>query len=135
MQSFVPSAAGQVGGRIFGTQSWSKAGFTPAHLFVFLEYCAMWFSSPRLHYGSDWTRERLTFYWNMKKRIVGFHLDEEQHWVAELECGHNQHVRHNPPWTIRPWVITEEGRDRALGHELNCKKCDAGAPPDQSDLH
>ena len=76
-----------------------------------------------------------TFCWNMKKRIVGFHLDEEQHWVAELECGHNQHVRHNPPWTIRPWVITEEGRDRALGHELNCKKCDVGAPPDRSDLH
>ena len=75
-----------------------------------------------------------TFCWNMKKRIVGFHLDEEQHWVAELECGHNQHVRHNPPWTIRPWVITEEGRDRALGHKLNCKKCDVGAPPDQSDL-
>ena len=72
--------------------------------------------------------------WNMKKRIVGFHLDEEQHWVAELECGHNQHVRHNPPWTIRPWVITEQGRNRALGHELNCTKCDVGAPPDQSDL-
>jgi hypothetical protein len=30
--------------------------------------------------------------------------------------------------------MTEEGRDRALGHELNCKKCDVGAPPDQSDL-
>ena len=95
----------------------------------------MWLSSPRLHYGSDWTCGRLTFCWNMKKRIVGFHLDEEQHWVAELECGHNQHVRHNPPWTIRPWVMTAEGRDRALGHELNCKKCDVGAPPDQSDLH
>jgi len=37
---------------------------------------------------------------SMNKRIVGFHLDEEQHWVAELECGHNQHVHHNPPWTI-----------------------------------
>jgi hypothetical protein len=32
-------------------------------------------------------------------------------------------------------VITEEGRDRALGHELNCKKCDVGAPPDHNDLH
>ena len=33
----------------------------------------------------------------MKRRIVGFHQDEEQHWVAELECRHNQHVRHDPP--------------------------------------
>src|SRR5215210_4128901 len=67
---------------------------------------------------------------NMKKRIVGFHLDDEQHWVAKLECGHNQHVRHNPPWIDRPWVMAQEGRHKALGHELNCMKCDIGAPPD-----
>jgi hypothetical protein len=40
----------------------------------------------------------------MERRIVGFHQDDERHWVAELECGHNQHVRHHPPWTVRPWV-------------------------------
>lgn len=68
----------------------------------------------------------------MKKRIVGFHLDEDRYWVAELECRHNQHVRHNPPWTNRPWVITPEGRARVLGMQLNCKKCDAGAPPDRA---
>jgi hypothetical protein len=60
----------------------------------------------------------------MNRKIVGFHRDEEQHWVAELECGHNQHVRHDPPWTIRPWVITPEGRTRALGRTLACRKCD-----------
>jgi Protein of unknown function (DUF3565) len=38
----------------------------------------------------------------MGQRIVGFHQDNAQHWVAELECGHNQHVRHDPPWTNRP---------------------------------
>ena len=27
----------------------------------------------------------------MERRIVGFHQDDEQHWVAELECGHTQH--------------------------------------------
>ena len=37
----------------------------------------------------------------MQQAIVGFHLDEEQHWVAELACGHNQHVRHTPPWQNR----------------------------------
>ncbi|HNL36500.1 MAG TPA: DUF3565 domain-containing protein, partial [Agitococcus sp.] len=33
----------------------------------------------------------------MQQAIVGFHTDEENHWVAELACGHNQHTRHNPP--------------------------------------
>jgi len=40
----------------------------------------------------------------MDRRIAGFHQDEEIFWVAELECGHQQHVRHNPPMTLRPWV-------------------------------
>ncbi len=66
----------------------------------------------------------------MKRKIVSFHQDAEQHWVARLDCGHNQHVRHNPPWTNRPWVITPEGREAALGLELDCKKCDEGRPPD-----
>lgn len=68
----------------------------------------------------------------MKKKIVGFHQDDEQHWVAELECGHDQHVRHNPPWFNRPWVITPAGRTRFLGHRLECRKCDAGAPSDRA---
>jgi hypothetical protein len=66
----------------------------------------------------------------MERRIVGFHLDEEQHWVAELECGHNQHVRHDPPWSNRPWTQTPEGRATAIGARLNCRKCDTGAPRD-----
>ena len=33
----------------------------------------------------------------MQAQVTGFHQDEEVHWVAELECGHNQHVRHDPP--------------------------------------
>ena len=66
----------------------------------------------------------------MKRKIVSFHQDEEQHWVARLDCGHNQHVRHNPPWTNRPWVVTPAGREAALGLELDCKKCDEGRPPD-----
>ncbi len=39
----------------------------------------------------------------MNHRIVGFHQDEHQDWVAELDCGHNQHVRHDPPFQTRPW--------------------------------
>ena len=66
----------------------------------------------------------------MEKRIVGYPQDEELHWMAELECGHHQHLRHQPPWTNRPWVTTPEGRASHLGDKLDCKKCDRGLPPD-----
>lgn len=66
----------------------------------------------------------------MEQPITGYHLDEEGHWVAQLACGHNQHVRHQPPWVNRPWVISEHGRSEMLGFRLNCVKCDEGAPMD-----
>jgi hypothetical protein len=65
----------------------------------------------------------------MKRKIVDFHTDAEGHWVAELECGHDQHVRRAPPIVERPWVMTEEGRASRLGHELNCVKCDDAPRP------
>jgi len=67
----------------------------------------------------------------MDQPITGYHQDEQQDWVAELACGHFQHVRHNPPWTNRPWVVTLAGRTAHQGHLLACKKCDVGAPPDK----
>ena len=59
----------------------------------------------------------------MQRRITGFHQDEHDDWVADLDCGHGQHMRHNPPWTSRPWVTTAEGRARYLGQTLHCRKC------------
>lgn len=61
----------------------------------------------------------------MKGRVVGFHQDVEQHWVADLECGHAQHVRHDPPWQVREWVTTAEGRKAHLGMEWDCRLCSA----------
>lgn len=60
----------------------------------------------------------------MQRRIIGFHQDDESHWVADLDCGHAQHVRHDPPWTLRPWVITAEGREAMLDEPLECRLCD-----------
>ncbi|HXI21429.1 MAG TPA: DUF3565 domain-containing protein [Gemmatimonadales bacterium] len=65
----------------------------------------------------------------MRRRITGFHRDLEGHWVAELECGHGQHVRHDPPWQVRPWVLDEATRRDHLGTWLDCRRCDEAPPP------
>jgi hypothetical protein len=60
----------------------------------------------------------------VERGIVGFEQDEMDDWVALLECGHRQHVRHRPPWQERPWVVTPEGRQGRLGTPLDCVHCD-----------
>lgn len=64
------------------------------------------------------------------KPITGYHIDAEGHWVAQLSCGHNQHVRHDPPWDRRDWVLSLNGRDAMIGFELYCRKCVDGAAAD-----
>jgi hypothetical protein len=61
----------------------------------------------------------------MLRRITGFREDGALHWIAELECGHGQHVRHRPPWEVRPWVLTEPTRNEKIGTTLNCLICQA----------
>lgn len=60
----------------------------------------------------------------MKRAIAGFHLDNEGDRVADLDCGHGQHVRHRPPFVNRPWAATESGREAMLGTTLDCVRCD-----------
>ncbi|MCK8047244.1 DUF3565 domain-containing protein [Shewanella sp. 1CM18E] len=60
----------------------------------------------------------------MQQPIVSYHKDDEDHWVANLSCGHSQHVRHRPPWEIRIWVTSQQGRDAMLGYNLGCKLCE-----------
>jgi hypothetical protein len=65
----------------------------------------------------------------MKQPIVHFHQDELAYWVADLACGHSQHVRHDPPWQNRPWVVSAQGRAEKIGFELECVECESA--PDQ----
>lgn len=69
-----------------------------------------------------------------ERAITGFRRDEEGHSVAELACGHVQHVRHAPPLHSRQWVLTAEGRAEHIGTGLHCMRCfeAAGAPRDVS---
>lgn len=64
---------------------------------------------------------------SVERRIVAFHQDDEGDWVADLACGHSQHVRHRPPWEVRAWVITASGRDGRIGTMLVCGACSAAS--------
>jgi hypothetical protein len=55
--------------------------------------------------------------------IVGFQLDGAGEWVAELACGHRQHVP-------RPWVLDAEGRRQNLGKPLECRLCAQALSPE-----
>lgn len=59
-----------------------------------------------------------------ERRIQAFRQDEHGDFIAVLECGHTQHVRHRPPWQIREWVTTEAGRNQKLGVLLECPECE-----------
>jgi Protein of unknown function (DUF3565) len=60
----------------------------------------------------------------MQRAVIGFEQDDEGHWVAKLQCGHGIHVRHDPPWMVREWVMTEAGRAERIGSLMECKRCD-----------
>ncbi len=62
--------------------------------------------------------------------MVGFTTDTAGHWVALLDCGHRQHVRHDPPLVERTWVTTEDGRRGRLGRRLACVRCDVFELPE-----
>jgi hypothetical protein len=65
----------------------------------------------------------------VERHITGFTQDDEGHWVAVLECGHRQHMRHRPPFENREWVTTPDGRASRLGVTVKCTGCEARETP------
>jgi tellurite methyltransferase len=66
----------------------------------------------------------------VERAITAYHQDEVPELVAELECGHNQHVRHRPPFQLRAWVTEETERAARLGMPLECRLCDRAEMPE-----
>ncbi|MBL0797213.1 MULTISPECIES: DUF3565 domain-containing protein [Pseudomonas] len=62
--------------------------------------------------------------------VTGFHQDEDGHWVAELSCGHTQHLRHLPPWQSRAWVLDATQRIEKIGQPFACGWCAQGSVSD-----
>ena len=60
----------------------------------------------------------------MRRTIVAFERDDVGEWVAELECRHRQHVRHQPPFRLAPWVEVDSERSGRIGTTLDCPLCD-----------
>jgi tellurite methyltransferase len=65
-------------------------------------------------------------------RIAGFEPDDEGQLIARLDCGHTQHMRHKPPWELRPWVATAAGRAEQVGTWVSCIWCRMPKLPDHA---
>ncbi|MBX9606635.1 MAG: DUF3565 domain-containing protein [Gammaproteobacteria bacterium] len=50
-------------------------------------------------------------------------VDERGEPIAQLDCGHAQHARHEPPFRLRPRVLTAECRANMLGTVRGCLRC------------
>jgi HAE1 family hydrophobic/amphiphilic exporter-1 len=110
---------------LYVTHTWTRFGKSPASFSrVLVAGTSIRYPFPPVR--STWRRRRAGMP-PTDRRIVGYHTDDEGHWVAELECGHNQHVRHEPPWQVREWVTTEAGRAEHLGSVLRCVLCGSGS--------
>ena len=86
--------------------------------------CVLFSYQPQnaLELGRCYT-QTLRTHGSFKMKITGFYQDEVGEWVATLSCGHQRHVRHKPPLTNYPWVMTKEGRQRYIGVEVACRLC------------
>jgi hypothetical protein len=62
--------------------------------------------------------------------LIGFTQDEDGHWVAVLSCGHTQHLRHQPPWQSRAWVLDPRQRQQKTGQPFHCGWCANAADND-----
>jgi tellurite methyltransferase len=83
-----------------------------------------WFPALEEHLGGDaLTRLAAVLRPAPPSAVVGFRQDENGDFIAELGCGHAQHVRHRPPLESRPWVTSEAGRRAFLGTSLPCALC------------
>ena len=58
-----------------------------------------------------------------ERRVIGFRQDAAGDWVVVMECGHERHARHDPPLTVREWVLTEAGRMSWVGRGMECAAC------------
>ena len=66
----------------------------------------------------------------MIRSISGFHADGVGDWVAELSCYHGQHIRHQPPFQDRGWVLEAAGRAAHVGTAIECALCDRAEWPE-----
>jgi len=65
----------------------------------------------------------------VERAITGWVADEAGDWVALLACHHRQHVRHQPPFRDRPWVLDAGEREARVGSMLDCPLCDRAELP------
>jgi tellurite methyltransferase len=71
----------------------------------------------------------------MQRRILSFETDEDGDWRVRLDCGHQRHLRHDPPREVRPQLSDPHAREEAIGQEIECGRCDQRLIPDEAKVY
>ncbi len=66
----------------------------------------------------------------MERSITSFHLNRFREWVADLDCGHEIRMLHNPPYLSCSWVATAKGRQSHIGDIQECVNCEMPELPE-----
>lgn len=66
----------------------------------------------------------------MIRTIIDFSVDSDGDWVADLSCYHRQHIRNQPPFQDRAWVLDADGRAGHVGTPIECPLCDRAELPE-----
>lgn len=52
--------------------------------------------------------------------------------VLRLDCGHDRHVHHRPPWSSHAWATDDAATEARVGHPIECLRCGQRLLPDDA---
>jgi len=71
----------------------------------------------------------------VSRTIASHRKDDAGTRVLGLDCGHERHVRHSPPWSHYPWALDDAACDRKLGESIECAHCGQRRLPDRASVY
>lgn len=66
------------------------------------------------------------------RTILGWRREAADTVVSTLDCGHDRHVRHQPPLSSHAWVLDDAACDARVGASIECLRCGQRLLPERA---